>query len=253
MSGRLGRLRESFSRRFGATAPRLAVRTHIPWPLRVLVLTFVIFCAAALGWWIYDAGRRDSGFEEAAAALELERLSETSERLQKENEELRAASVSAERQLQIERASHDDLARQVKQLGEDNARLKEDLAFFQNLIPAAGKASGVQIYRFKVERDKLPGEYRYGLLLAQSGQRVKEFQGSLQLVINLQHNGMEQVLTLPEDAEKFPRGQSISFRYYQRVEGRFRVDPDAVVESLQVRVYSGTSSEATVTQTAKVS
>lgn len=253
MAGFLRRLRERFDRRFGATAPRLAVRTHIPWPLRVLSLGFVTFCAAALGWWIYDAGRQHAGYDESRTAETLERLSEQTVRLQKDNEELRATAVAAERQLQIERASHDDLARQVKQLGEENARLKEDLAFFQNLIPAVGKKSGLQVYRFKVERDKLPGEYRYGLLLVQAGQRAKEFQGSVQLVINLQHNGTEQVLTLPEDAEKYPRGQSLSFRYYQRVEGTFRVPPDAVVESLQVRVYTGTSSEAVVVESVNVS
>lgn len=253
MAGFLRRLRERIDRRFGATAPRLAVRTHIPWPLRLLTFVFVTFCAAASGWWLYDAGRQHAGYDESRSADALAHLNEQAVRLQKDYEELRAAAVAAERQLQIERASHDDLARQVKQLGEENARLREDLAFFQNLIPAAGKKSGLHVYRFKVEREKLPGEFRYGLLLVQSGQRAKEFQGSVQLVINLQHNGVEQVLTLPEDAEKFPRGQSLSFRYYQRVEGTFRVPPDAVVESLQVRVYSGTSSEPMVVESVNVS
>ncbi len=253
MAGPLRRLREGLSRRFGATAPRLSVRTHIPWPLRILSVVFVIFCAAALGLWLYDAGRRYAFSEGAGAAQKVEQLTEAGERLSKENQELRSTAVAAERQLQIERASHEDLARQVRQLGEENARLKEDLAFFQNLIPPAGKASGVQIYRLKVERDKLPGEYRYGLLLVQSGQRAKEFEGSVQLVVNLQLNGVEQVITLPEDAKKFPRGQSLSFKYYQRVEGSFRVDPEAVVESLQVRVYTGDSAGAAVTQTVNLS
>jgi hypothetical protein len=240
-------------KRFGATAPQVAVRTHLPWHLRGVAFAVLVCLAVALGWWIYDAGRRFAGFDIAQTGEELSRLGLLSARLGRENEELRARLAAAESQLQIERAAHDDLGKQVKALGDEIVRLKEDLAFFQNLVPSSGKEGGIQVYRFHVERDRLAGEYRYGLLLVQPGQRVKEFQGSLQLVVNLQHNGMQQALTLPEDNKKFPRGQSLSFRYYHRVEGRFRVAPDAVVESLEVRLYPSGGAEALVTETAKVS
>lgn len=240
-------------RMFGVAAPKVAVRAHIPWPLRGLVLALLLGVALGLAWWIYDAGRRFAGFDRGRVGEEVQRLAEARERLGVENDELRAKAVAAESQVQIERSAHEDLAKQVKALGDENARLKEDLAFFQNLMPAAGKDGGLQVYRFRVERGRLPGEYRYGLLLVQTGQRAKEFQGSLQLVLNVQHNGMQQVVTLPEDQKKFPRGQGLSFRYYQRVEGRFQVAPDAVVESLQLRVYANGAPDAALIQTAKVS
>jgi len=140
----------------------------------------------------------------------------------------------------------------VKALGEENARLKEDLAVFQNLV-AGGKEGALKVYRFRVERDRAPGEYRYGLLLVQSGQRAKEFHGRLQLVVSVQHNGMRQELTLPDKNDKSPQGQGLSFRHYQRLEGKFKVAPDAVVESLQVRVFANGATEASVSETAKLS
>jgi hypothetical protein len=217
------------------------------------VAAAVLVCAAvAAGWWLYDAGRRFAGFDKARTGEEMARLGSLNERLGRENEELKGRLAVAESQLQIERAAHEDLVKQVKAQGDDITRLKEDLAFFQNLIPA-GKEGGIQVHRFKVERDTAAGEYRYGVLLVQPGQRVKEFHGSLQLVVNIQHNGMRQELTLPEDSARFPQGQSLSFRYYHRVEGRFRVAPDAVVESLQLRLFQKGGAEALVTETATIS
>lgn len=240
-------------KKFGASAPKLAIKAHVPWQLRAAAFALLAVVAAALGWWVYDAGRRYAGFDMAQSRDELQRLRELGARLGRENEELRARTASAEGQLRIEQASHEDLAKQVKAMGEESARLREDLAVFQNLVSASGKEGALKVYRFKVERDKAPGEYRYGLLLVQSGQRAKEFHGRLQLVVSLQHNGMRQELTLPEKNDKSPQGQGLSFRHYQRLEGKFKVAPDAVVESLQVRVFANGASEASVSETAQLS
>jgi len=241
------------SKKFGATAPRVAIRTHIPWQLRVAAFALLAVIAVVAGWWVYDAGRRFAGFDISQSRDELQRLAELGSRLTRENEELLARAAAAEGQLKIDHASHEDLARQVKALGEENARLREDLAVFQNLVSSSGKEGALKVYRFKVERDKAPGEYRYDLLLVQSGQRAKEFRGRLQLVVSLQQNGMRQELTLPETKDKSPQGQGLNFKHYQRLEGKFRVAPDAVVESLQVRVFANGASEASVSETAQLS
>lgn len=240
-------------KKFGAAAPRVAVRPHVPWHLRGVALAVLVCLAVVAGWWLYDAGRRFAGFDKAETGEEMARLGSLSEHLGRENADLKGKLAAAESQLRIERAAHQDLGQQVKALGDEITRLKEDLAFFQNLIPSTGKEGGIQVHRLKVERDNAPGEYRYGLLLVQPGQRVKEFQGSLQLVVNIQHNGMRQELILPEGSARHPQGQSLSFRYYHRVEGRFRVAPDAVVESVQLRLFQKGGSEALVTETATIS
>ena len=56
-----------------------------------------------------------------------------------ENAELRSQVTRAgERQMQIERATYADLVKQMKALTEENAGLKEDLAFFQTLMAVGG-------------------------------------------------------------------------------------------------------------------
>ena len=45
-----------FRQRFGISAPRVAVRTHVPWYLRWLLLAVLLAFSVALAAWMYDAG-----------------------------------------------------------------------------------------------------------------------------------------------------------------------------------------------------
>ena len=161
---------------------------------------------------------------------------------------LRSISPARAYQMQIERATYADLVKQVKTLTEENANLKEDLAFFQTLMPSGGKEGGVAVNRFMVQNDALPGEFRYRLLLTQTGQRSKDFQGRLQFVINLQHDGKKSVMTLPAEDDKEARSFKLNFRFYQRVEGTFRVAPGMAVKGMQVRVFEGEGKDPRLTQ-----
>src|SRR5690349_25043191 len=110
-----------------------------------------------------------AGFRQSEAARAHAKLMEQIKQRETENAELRTQVAAAERQMQIERATYGDLAKQVKSLTEENAGLREDLAFFQSLMASGGK-EGVSINRFRVQPESLPGEYRYRLLLVQNGQ-----------------------------------------------------------------------------------
>ena len=62
---------------------------------------------------------------------------------------------------QIERAAHKQLAAQVKALEAENARLKEDLAFFDSLLPAGTGSEGISIRRLEDRVDWRP--IRFGI------------------------------------------------------------------------------------------
>ncbi|HYA19733.1 MAG TPA: DUF6776 family protein, partial [Burkholderiales bacterium] len=229
--------------RFGIAARRVAVRTQIAWYWRWLAIIMVITMLIALAWWMYDSGRKFAGFDSGLAERELGRQAELNARLQTENAALRQEVAASERQLQIERSTYGDLAKQVKDLSDENTSLKEDLAFFQSLL-SAGSKEAVSIYRFNVEPDSLPGEYRYRLLLLQMGPRQKEFQGKLQFVVDVLQNGQKSVMTIPERNQGDLEAYNINFKYYQRVEGSFRVESGAVATSVQVRVFENGANDA---------
>lgn len=243
----------TFARRFGIDAPRLAVRPHMPWYWRwvgMLALTGVV---VGVGWFTYDFGLEYAGFRQGEAAQLRAQLDETVRRQKVELAELNARTAGAERQLQIERATYGDLARQVKALSQENATLKEDLAFFQSLT-ATGKEGAISVNRFRLIPEAVPGEYRYQLLLVQTGARAKEFSGRLQFVLNLQQDGRKVALMLPPDSSRDDaREYRVSFKLFQRVEGMFRIAPDATVKGLQVRVFEGNSDAPKLTHNITIS
>ena len=239
---------------FGISAPQMAVRAAIPWYLRWLGLLVLGLLLLFLARATYDFGKRFAGFEQVEADREAQRLGDTNTKIQQELASLRGQLAQSERQLQMERATYEDLIKQMKTLTGENAVLKEDLAFFQTLMPSGGKEGGVAVNRFMVQNDGLPGEYRYRLLLTQSGQRNKDFQGSLQFVINLQQQDNKKVvMTLPAEGEPADKLFKLNFRFYQRVEGTFRVTAGAAVKSMQVRVFENGSTEPKLTQAVNAS
>lgn len=234
-------LLRTLKQRFGISAPRVAVRAHIAWYWRWLVLVSVAVLAVSVGWATFDPAAVLPGFGRVEVGASAERSKELLAREQQELADLRSRAAAAERQLAIERATYEDLARQIKMLTEQNAALKDDLAFFQSLMTAGGGAAGVMIDRFKLHKEIMPGEYRYRLFLVQTGQRDRNFEGRLQMVVNLSENERTTALAVPPEGDRDAKEYRLNFKFFQRVEGTFKVSPDAVVKSLQVRVYEAGS------------
>jgi hypothetical protein len=240
-------------RKFGIAAPRVSVQTHVAWYWRWLGIIALGAFVVGVGWTTYDYGMELAGFRQGEAASALARLKEEIQKRETANVEMRSQVASAQRQLQIDRATYGDLAKQVRTLSEENAALKEDLAFFQSLMASGGKELGLSINRFRVQPDALPGEYRYRMLLVQSGQRIKEFQGTLQFLVYLEQSDRKFVLTLPPEDQKNAREYQVNFKFFQRVDGTFKVAPGTTVKSLQVRVFENGVNAPKLSQTASVS
>ena len=238
---RWSRLRQ----RFGIAAPRVAVQTHIPWYWRWLGMALFLGLAAASAAWIYDAGRRFAGFDSS----ELANVQQELEEARSELDRLRAVANAAERRLAIERAAQQNLAKQIRTLEQDNARVREELATLDSMLSSEARAgNALAIYRFKVEPNVLPGEYRYQLLLVTPRTRSEpEFNGRLELVVSLNEGGQNAMMSFPEASEA--GNFRLAFKYFRRVEGTFRVNPKAKVENVQVRVYETGSSQPRATHT----
>jgi hypothetical protein len=244
---------KALQRKFGISAPHVAVRTHMPWYWRWLGIIIIGALVSGIGWATYDFGMEFAGFRQSEADRALKKLSETVSVREHELSELRTRVAQTEQQLRIERATYGDLAKQVKALAEENATLKEDLAFFQSLMPAGGKRDTVTVNRFQLQPEALPGEYRYRLLLVQTGQRGQEFKGRLQFVLNLQQGDRKIVLMLPPEGRQDAGEYQLSFKFFQRIEGTFRIAPDAVVQGMQVRVFENGSNTPKLTQNVSLS
>jgi hypothetical protein len=244
---------KALKHRFGIRARRVAVRPHVPWYLRWLALTVTGTGAVVLLWFAYHYGQVFAGFDRQDIESTLKKLTSDNAQLEKANTSLKSELAVVDRQLQIERATYGDLAKQVKALTNENARLKEDVALMQAISAPDAKIEGVKLSSLRVEPNPVAGEYSYRIVLLQTGSRSKPFQGSYQLVVNLQQDGKRMGMTVPAAGERSAAGYQLDFRVHQRIDGTFKVSPDAVVHSVQVRVFEGGQSQPKVMQTVTLS
>ena len=235
--------------RFGIAAPRVEVQTQIPWYWRWAGIAILLGVAAAAASWIYDAGRRFAGFDRSEVVTELQRAQGELAGARTELARLRAIANAADSRVSIERTAQQKLAQQVRALEQELARVREELAMVEQMLTSEERhTQTLAIYRFKVEPDVLPGEYRYRLLLlTPTDRRGRDFNGRLELVVSLQEGGQSAMMSFPEPGDAAGAAFRLVFKYFRRVEGTFRVNPKAKVESVQVRVYETGSNQPRAT------
>lgn len=240
-------------KRFSLAASSLAVRPHRPWYWR---WTMYIVGSGVVVWlalWAYNNGLELAGYVRAATESKLTRTERELSAAQSENARLNSRVVEMERQFQIEQSANAALMRQLKDLNDEKAHLSEDLAFYQNLTQTGEREEKLSIQRVKVTRDTLPDEYHVSILLAQSGQRPRDFQGKLQFVVNVLKNGERSVVVIPGEKDTEIAAYQLDFKYYLRIERTFKLPAGMTLESLQVRVYERGVSEPRIKLDASLS
>jgi len=243
-----------FARRFSISAPRLAVRPHVPWYVRWAIMLPFVLGIGGVVWWAYDAGMTLAGFHRGEAEQEIVSLRERVAQLEALNAEQAKQIAVQERQAQIQQAAADEVQEQVNALHDENLRLREDLAFFQNLPLTAGRDADLSIHSLKLEPGSLPGEYHCRMLLVQGVQRRgRVFEGDLQILVNGDQGGQKVVLQFPQPDSPEIAAQRLSFKYYQRVDRIFRLPQGVHVDSVEVRVFEKGMPEPKVSQTVLLS
>lgn len=235
-SSRLALILRRLRGRFGISAPRVAVRTHLPWYWRALSVIMLSGASLALAGWIYDAGRQFAGFHQGASEQEIEAMRDRVAKLEAELESARKIANSSESRLRIESTSQERLAKQISTLEEENSRLKADLATFESLAGGQTGNSGLAISRLQI----LPaggGQYRYSLLLAQTGEKKdKEFNGMIQVVAIVQRGKETAMIQFPAADDAAASQYRVSFRHFRRLEGTFRIASETRIQRVEARV-----------------
>jgi hypothetical protein len=227
-------------RNLSVSAPRVAVRSQLPWAMRAILLA-VAATLATLGLVaVFQYGRNLSVPSDHRELLsDLDRARAELQALREDRDRYSAAAVQTENQLRVERAVQEQLAQQLKSLEGDNARLRGDLAFFESLLPAPSTSRGVVIRSFKLQPDGDDSTLRYRLLVQQSGRPTQDFVGAVELKVNLVQGGRPVSMTLPDAALPGSAPAPLAFRHYQRVEGVFALPEGATVRSVQVTINAG--------------
>ncbi len=218
--------RKLLRRRLSVSAPRMIVRSHLPWPLRWAMAAVVLGFSAAIALWAFDLGKSIAGVD-FGVREEVVRLRAELKQLREDGERATSVANTAESLLKAERSAQERLAQQVRQLEAEKQSLQADLGFFEKLLPAAGE--GVQLRGLQAEVNA-PGELRYQLLVMQTGKAPGEFRGRYDLFLTGLVDGRPWTMSMPGGPKP------LQLRQYARVDGRFELPAEAVIKTVQARV-----------------
>lgn len=224
-------------RRLTISAPRMAVRSALPWPLRWIVLAVALGFCAAISLWAFEFGKHIAGLDHDREK-ELLALREEVGRLRAERVQgLTAANNASSSLLVAERVAQEKLVQQIKQLETENRAMRDDLGFFEQLIPAEG---GQSISVRSLQAEVLGGgaQLKWQVLVLQPSRNAPAFDGRLEVMLSGTLAGKPWTMGLPEGA------QALKFRQYRRAEGMVDLPPQAVVKNISVKVIEGSTTRA---------
>lgn len=229
-------------RRLTVSAPRMAVRSALPWPFRWLVLAIVFGFCAAIGLWAFEFGKEIAGLDRGTqeevqqTRSELGVMRAEMASLKAERDKAQLVANTADTLLTSGKVAQERLAAQNKQLEAENRSLRDDLGFFEKLIPTAG-VGGIAIRSLQAEV-RNGHEIKWQVLVIQALKNPPEFSGRLELSFAGVLNGKPWTAALPGGA------QSFKLKQYGRIEGVFELPPQAVIKGVTAKVLDGSVTKA---------
>lgn len=228
-------------KRLTHSTPRMSVRSALPWPLRWLLGAVVLGFSGALTLWAFEFGKDIAGLDRNAKQ-ELERLRGEVVVLREELSRSQLVSNTSDSLLTAERVAQEQIRLQMRQLEAENQTLRNDLGFFERLMPGTG-SEALDIRGLQVER-VAESQIRWQALMIQAKKNAPEFKGTLEISFTGTQDGK------PWSTAGAPRTRAVVIQGYLREEGVVDVPPTAVVKTVTVRLLQGGT--VRLVQTAKL-
>jgi hypothetical protein len=225
----------------------MIVRSRLAGPLRwvLLVLILGLSCLIGLGGvLIFEAGKNIANLSQTnGAEAELKRLQLEVAQLHAEREGALSVTNTAESLVRTAKAAQGQLAQQMKQMEAENLRVKDELAFYERLLPASG-SRGLNVRALKAQVHAV-GRIKFQALLMNSGKAAPEFVGRYEVVLIGSMDQKPWLYIQPDSIKSLRVPQSL------RLEGLIDYPERAAVESVQLKIID-TQGIVKVTQVVKL-
>ena len=220
-----------FRRRLTISSPRMSVRSAFPWPVRWMLGAVVLGFSGAIALWAFEFGKGIAGLD-TSARQELKLLRAEVGDIRSDRDKAQSIANTSGSLLTTEKAAQEKMAAQIRQLESENRLLRDDLGFFEKLVPASA-TDGVSIRSLQAEllSDR---QLKWQVLVIQPVKGASDFNGKLDLVVSGTLAGKPWMVGLPGGA------QILQFKQYRRVEGVLDLPPQAVVKVVTAKLVEGT-------------
>ena len=187
--------------------------------------------SAAIALWTFELGVSIAGLDRDAKR-ELAALRQEVATLRSERDKSQSVANISGSLLTAEKAAQEKMAAQIRQLETDNRLLRDDLGFFEKLLPAGGvETATIRGLQAETLSDL---QIKWQVLVIQSVRDAPVFNGKLELTFSGTLAGKPWTTGLPGGA------QPLQFKQYRRVEGVLDLPPLAVVKTVTAKVVEGT-------------
>jgi hypothetical protein len=234
-------------RRLTISAPTMAIRSHMPWPLRWAVAAVVLGFCAAIGLWAFELGKDLAGLD-SNAKEELAKLRTENTSLLQERNQAQSVLNTSGSLLTAEKATQEKLIAQIKLLETENRALKDDLGFFEKLFPTGGN-EGVAIRGLQAETLNAGTQLKWQVLVIQPTKNAPAFNGKLEITLSGVQGGAPGTGIGGKPWTQVVGGaaQALQFTQYRRLENVIDLPPQVVVKQLSAKVTEGSATRAVQT------
>lgn len=159
-------------------------------------------------------------------------------------------SVSAEKIAEIDRLAAEAVRQELLAYRHKLAELQSDIEFYRRLMAPDELEKGLGLYAFRLSYDKSADSYQYSALVTQAGDQNQVIKGSLSIHLVAGPNDSSKLIaveSLPEFTGTLPA--RLRFRFFQTVEGSFKLPEDLTPVSITVKVASTVKSAQKINKT----
>lgn len=210
--------------------PRYAPHTKL---LIATIISVIVLGGAGLA---YNHGLKRAGFVRTSLDQHAENLAGEVKRLDGENQNLRDALARASRALQMNETTYAELDKALKESANEIARLREELAFYRNMVSSTTRASGVQVQSLTIQRGTAPNAYRYKLVIVQTRRPEVSVKGQVRLAVTGTRSGRRETIAIAGAGGK---PSALNLRNMQIIEGEMQLPAGFEPASISVSVAPG--------------
>lgn len=223
-------------RRLTISAPTMSIRSQMPWPLRWAIAAVVLGFCAAIGLWAFELGKNLAGIDRSLKD-EVSSLRDENSRLKQERDKAQSTANTSYSAIASEKAAQAALMQQIKSLEAENRQLRDDLGFFEKLMPA-GSGEGLTLRGFTAELTS-PAQLQWQFLLIHAARNAPQFNGRYELALT----GLQAGKPWSQAAANQP----LSFQQTGRLRGVIDLPAQVVVKTITLKIFEGNQQRATQT------
>lgn len=195
-------------------------------------MALVLGFSAAIALWAFEFGKGIAGLD-SNAREELRQLRQEVVRLRADRDKAQSIANISGSLLTAGKALQEKMMGQIKQLESDNLSLRDDLGFFEKLLPTS--SADVASIRSLQAEVLSQTQLKWQVLVLRPVKNAATFNGTLELVVGGTQVAKPWSMTLPGDP------QALQFKQYRRVEGILDLPAEVVVKTVTAKVLEGAS------------